>query len=143
MKPTVALILAAALTAGNASAQGGPPAGKPAMGLGKGMMDEKQTVQMRERMKIMQAQMDRIHKTADPAERRKLMQEHMQSMRDGMDMMRGMGGPMMGGKGDGMAMMGDPKQRQDMMERRMDMMQMMMEQMMQHQQHMSPPTPAK
>jgi hypothetical protein len=131
MKSAIALILTAALGAGNALAQGGPPAGKPGMA----MMDmDKQSAQMQERMKTMQVQMDRIHKTTDPAERRKLMQEHMQSMREGMGMMKGMGG----GMGAGM-MGGDPKQRQDMMERRMDMMHMMMEQMMQHQQMSSPP----
>lgn len=33
MKTVLALMLAASLTAGNALAQGGPPAGKPAMGM--------------------------------------------------------------------------------------------------------------
>jgi len=139
MKTAIALMLAGALFAGNALAQGGPPAGKP----GTAMMDDNQMAQMQERMKTMQAQMERLHKTTDPAERRKLIQEHMQSMRDGMTMMRGMGGPMMGmmggGKGRGM-MGGDPKQREEMMERRMDMMHMMMEQMMQHQQVSQPPS---
>ncbi|MBM3344092.1 MAG: hypothetical protein FJY56_18555 [Betaproteobacteria bacterium] len=141
MKAAITLLLAAALGAGNALAQGGPPAGKPGMGpgmgMGMGMMDEKHMAQMQEHMKTMRAQMERIHKSTDPAERRKLMQEHMQSMHAGMGMMRGMGGPMMGGKGMGM-MGGDPKHHQQMMERRMDMMHMMMEQMMQHQQHSAP-----
>lgn len=137
MKTAIVLVLTALLLAGNAFAQGGPPAGKPGMA----MMDmNNYTTQIHERMKTMQAQMERIHKTTDPAERRKLMQEHMQSMRDGMGMMRGMGGPMMGG-GTGPGMMSsDLKQRQDMMERRMDMMHMMMDQMMQHHQALQPAT---
>lgn len=138
MKTAIVVMLAGALFAGNTLAQGGPTAGNPGMT----MMDEKHMAHMQERMKIMQAQMERIHKAADPAERRKLMQEHMQSMRDGMNMMRGMGGPMMGGgKGRGM-MGGDPKQREEIMERRMDMMHLMMEQMMHHQQ-LSQPAPAR
>lgn len=43
-------------------------------------MENKQMGQMQERMRQMQEQMDRIHRTNDPNERRKLMQEHMQSM---------------------------------------------------------------
>ena len=50
----------------------------------------------------MQTQMDRVRATADPAERQKLMQEHMASMQEGMKSMRGMGGPTMGMMG------GDP-----------------------------------
>lgn len=115
-------------------------------------MDDKQMAQMQERMKEMQSQMERVYKTKDPDERRKLMLEHMESMNQGMKMMRGMGGGMMmgmmGGKSGGMgSMMGDggkpvmdPKQRQDMMEKRIDMMHMMMEQMMQHQQMMQSPS---
>jgi hypothetical protein len=49
-----------------------------------GMMDEKQT-----------AQMERMRETTDPEERRRLMQEHMQSMREHGHMMHGMGGGMM------------------------------------------------
>ena len=80
MKTAIVLMLSAALFAGNALAQGSPLAGKPGMA----MMDmDKQSAQMQERMKTMQAQMEHIHKITDPAERRKLMQEHMQSMREG------------------------------------------------------------
>lgn len=112
---------------------------------------------MHEQMTKMHGQMEKIHAATDPQERRKLMDEHMQSMREGMKMMRGMGGdamgrkkkcePMMeeGGKGpdkDGMPMGMMMMKRHKMMEDRMDMMQMMMEQMMQHDQ-MLHPMPAK
>jgi len=43
--------------------------------------------QMQQRMQTMQEQMARLHETTDPAERRRLMQEHMQSMHEGMMMM--------------------------------------------------------
>jgi hypothetical protein len=94
----------------------------------------------------MQAQMDKIHKTTDPAERQKLMQAHMQAMQENMKMMRALGGPMMmGGSQHGGMKLGDKKgammggdmmQHHEMMEKRMDMMQMMMEQMMQRDQAM-------
>jgi hypothetical protein len=147
-----ATLVTLALSSPIAPAQDTKPApAKPgAMQPGMGMMDDKMMAQMQERMKLMQAQMERMRKATDAAERRKLMQEHMQTMHEGMNMMRGMGGGMMmgmmggkpGGMGHGMAG-GDPKQRQEMMEKRMDMMQMMMEQMMQHQQMMMQSAPAK
>lgn len=107
--------------------------------------------QMGEHMQKMMEQMDAVHKAVDPAEREKLLQEHMQSMQEGMGMMGGgkRGGMMMGkgmqqgsemmGKrmqqGDGMTGCNDQKKTQhQQMERRMDMMQTMMDQMMQHQQ---------
>lgn len=87
-------------------------------------------------MKKMRAQMDRIMATTDPAERRRLMQEHMVSMRQGMKMMKGMTGcPMMAG---GMKS-GEPGKMEmkpmgmgsmmchQMMEKKMEMMQDMME----------------
>jgi hypothetical protein len=40
-------------------------------------------------MKKMQQEMSQIQKTRDPAERRKLMQEHWKSMMQGMQMMTG------------------------------------------------------
>ena len=145
MKASTLVILIAELLAGNALAQttppekDQPPIAKPSAGA---MNMESNMARMHEQMKKTQALMDRMRKTTDPTERQKLIQDHMQSMREGMSMMQGMGGAMLGGKG-GMGMMGgDPKQRQDMMERRMDMMQMMMDQMMQHQQ-MSQPTQSK
>ncbi|VCJ27879.1 conserved secreted protein [Burkholderia pseudomallei] len=107
----------------------------------------------RRQMQKMMAQMDQIRQTKDPAERQKLMDEHMRTMQDTMQSMHAMGGPMMmdmmgqqqgmggvpshsqsGKRGSGM------NERMEMMERRMDMMQMMMEQMLQQQ---KPPAPAQ
>ena len=107
---------------------------------------------MRENMKKMQEQMQKIHATTDPAERRKLMKEHMQSMQEGMKMMGRMGGGMKGGdmmakakKDQGGSMMEDGggdkggmmggmmMKKHKKMEDRMDMMQMMMEQMIEHE----------
>lgn len=111
-----------------------------------------------ERMKQAQALMAKLRETRDPAERRKLMQQHTQAMRDTMGMMREMKMGMMGcgqgmgmmscgeGKGamggehkmgtmggdQGMGMMGMMPMHQ-MMEERMGMMQMMMEQMFERQ----------
>ncbi len=115
-------------------------------------VDEKSMAQMQDHMKKMQDVMARLQKTTDPAERKKLMDEHTKSMQEGMQMMRGMAGGMMqgmlaGGMMDGSMMGQAPKDgaaksgpmgrgapiSPEMMERRMDMMQMMMEQMMQHQ----------
>jgi hypothetical protein len=123
-----------------------PAQGQPAMG---GMMEK-----MKKHMKKMMQQMDAIHKTDDLEKRDKLLQEHMQSMREGMQMMRGMGGGMMKGmmgeggggmmKGGGMTQSdskspGDDKDmRHRTMEQRLDMMQMMMEQMMQHREAEQP-----
>jgi hypothetical protein len=93
--------------------------------------------------------MNRIQQTTDPKERQKLLQEHMQTMREQMKDMRAMGGGMMMGmmgqeKGKGMhdGTMMDPKSRGKMMQDRMDMMQMMMEQMME-QMEMQAPAPSK
>ena len=107
--------------------------------------DDKSVAQMQEHMKKMQGIMARMQKTADPADRQKLMTEHTQAMREGMKTMRGMSGTMHGmmsggmtgqapkeGAGSGMGGGAGPMSP-EMMERRMDMMQMMMEQMMQHQ----------
>jgi hypothetical protein len=108
------------------------PAKAPAAEAGK-------TVQkMQENVKKMQGQLDRIAKTKDEMARQKLLQEHMQTMRENMIASMGMMGgmmdcPMMSG---GMGMMGEGGMAPDammnhmqMMEKRMDMMQMMMEQM--------------
>jgi|SRR5579859_146381 len=103
---------------------------------------------MQEQMTKMHGQMEKIHATTDPQERRKLMDEHMQSMREGMKMMRGMGGDAMGGKKKGEPMMeeggkgmdkdGMPmgmmmRKRHKMMDDRLDAMQKMMEQMLEHE----------
>ncbi len=88
-------------------------------GMSGGMMENMQI-----HMKEMMQQMQELHKTRDPDKRDLLLEEHMQTMREGMKMMQGMGGGMMGG---------DMPGRMDMMEQRIEMMQMMMDQMMQSQ----------
>ncbi|OGS92851.1 MAG: hypothetical protein A3K04_06045 [Gallionellales bacterium RBG_16_56_9] len=121
---------------------------------GSGVADA-QMGKAQERMKQAQALMAKIREAKDPAERRRLMQEHTQALRDTMGMMREMKMGMMGGcqgmgmmscgqgKGamggehmmgpmggdQGMGMMG----MHQMMEERMGMMQMMMEQMFERQ----------
>jgi hypothetical protein len=140
----ISAIVACALSAPIVSAQERPAPARPAMNMDMDMS------RLQEKMKAMQAQMDRIHRTTDAKERQRLMQEHMQAMQENMKAMRGMGGPtmgMMGGKpgAKGPGMMdggqmapsmteGDMNKRQDMLEQRTDMMQMMMEQMMQRDQ---------
>ncbi len=131
MKPARALVAALALTlaGGTAAAQGSPskaesqdahhPASSSRPAAGTPKMDL---------MQKMQGQMQRIRETKDPAERRKLMDEHQKSMQEGMNMMHGMMG---GGKPAAGGM--KPEARMGMMEQRMDMMQMMMEQMMQRE----------
>jgi len=107
---------------------------------GSGVADA-QMGKVQERMKQAQALMGKLRDTKDPAERKKLMQQHTQAMRDTMGMMRGMKMDMMGG-GQGMGMMGQGKGQaqtggmmdmHQMMEERMGMMQMMMEQMFERQ----------
>jgi len=74
----------------------------------------------------MQQMMDQAGKTSDPAERHKLMQDHMDMMHKQMRSMHGM-------------MSQEPGKKQEnmqMLQNRMDMMQMMMEQMMAQQQMM-------
>ena len=126
----VAAIVACALAAPIVAAQEKSAPATPAMSMDM----DKQMPQMLENMKKMQTQMEKIRKTTDSKERRKLLQEHMQAMQVGMNLMQSVGGPMM------MRMLGDkpgtsdPKQQQEMMAWRMDMMQMMMEQVIQHDQ---------
>lgn len=107
------------------------------------MAGEKKMEKMQEQMKKMREQMEKINAATDPKERQKLMEGHMQSMRDGMKTMREMRGGkmgMMGKKKEGEPMMkegGKEKEgmqmgmmmmkRHKMMEDRLDMMQMMME----------------
>jgi len=71
---------------------------------------------MQERYRLMQEQMQKIRQTKDPAERRRLMQEHWMTVHEGAGMMGGgwgmgpggygMGAGMMGGYGMGPGMMG-------------------------------------
>ncbi len=121
-----------------------------------------QTIQkMQANTKRMQSQLEQMAKSKDPAQRQKLLQEHMQTMQENMmagksmmggmmdcpmmkDGMMGGGMGMMGGKG-GMGMMGGDDmmaKRMEMMEKRMDMMQMMMQTNMGKPQG-SPEMPAK
>ena len=108
---------------------------------------DKSVQAMKENTKKMQAQLDKIGRAKNPQERQRLLQEHMQTMRENMMIGKGMMSgmmdcPMMGGgmmgegmMGGGMGMMGGgtapdaTMNRMNMMEKRMDMMQMMMEQM--------------
>lgn len=96
---------------------------------------------MQAAMTKMQEQMQKIRATTDPAERQKLMLEHVSMMRNAMGTMMKMGGPgtgMMPGGGrmggpSAAPAPGDVPGRMGMMEQRMGMMQVMMDQMMQHQ----------
>jgi hypothetical protein len=129
------------------TAAGSPPAAAPAPAPPKVAPADEASKQLTKAQALMQ----RIEQTRDPAEQKRLMQEHLQAMREGMGMMRGMGamggmggggaGMMMGqgpaGGGKGMSgdkaggMMGcDMMAGHAMMEKRMDMMQQMMEQML-------------
>lgn len=85
-------------------------------GMGMGMMDMN-------RMQEMHKMMERIEQSDDPAEKQRLMQEHMDEMHKMMSDMHGM-------MGKGMS--GSAPDRQQATEKRMDMMQGMMEQMMEH-----------
>jgi hypothetical protein len=73
------------------------PAAKAAKAPAKPKVDDKAAAQMQDHMKKMQDIMARLQKTTDPAERKKLMDEHTKVMQEGMQMMRGMGGGMMSG----------------------------------------------
>ncbi len=107
--------------------------------------------QMKQNTDKLRAQMDKILKTRDPAERRKLMQEHMLTLRASLKTVAGamgggrgsggiMGSGMMGGDMMDCPMMGNMMggdgaanqaitDRLNQMEKRLDMMQMMIEQM--------------
>ena len=90
---------------GKAAQQPAAPA-KPAMN----MDADKDGAKTQANMDKMKQQMDQIATTTEPKERQKLMQEHMQTMKDSMKSMGGMGGPKMKGKGEhGGMMMGNKK----------------------------------
>lgn len=124
--------------------QGGTPAVKSTSD--KAVSSDVADAQMakaQERMKQAQALMAKLRESKDLVERKRLMQQHMQAMRDTMGMMRGMRMGMMGG-GQGMGMMGGGQGKgpaktggmmpmHQMMEDRMEMMQMMMEQIFERQ----------
>jgi len=135
----VAFLILGSPSAAFAQAPAQPATPAPQTAPGGPMMGG--TQQMQDAMKKMQEQMAKIRATSDPAERQKLMFEHMSTMRDAMGTMMKMGGPgtgmmpgggMMGGSSAAPAP-GDVPGRMGMMEQRMGMMQMMMDQMMQHQ----------
>lgn len=94
--------------------------------------------QLEARVHEMRRLMDRVRNTADPAERQRLMDEHMRAMHDGMAMMGRMMGGSRGGtacggerrRNDDECQMREMQRRQGMMDERLDMMQMLMEQMM-------------
>ena len=123
------LILAVSLSMAYADDRHHPDKGeqgaKPAMSQGMGMMDMGH-------MQDMQQKMNRIHRTEDPVERQRLMQEHMDEMHKMMGDMHSM----MGQSCSGGLMGSDPKgdmsiaQCQEVMGKRMDMMQGMQEQML-------------
>jgi len=105
------------------------------MGQGMEMMDMEK---MHRRMQEMQEIMAKTNESVKPRERQRLMQEHMKKMHEMMANMRGMMGPGMmmqssdvDGKKAIKQMDGLPmQQRLEMMGQRVDMMQVMMEQMM-------------
>lgn len=105
------------------------------MGMQEGMMAEGGMMNhdaMQERMQAMRQTMKKIHDTQDPAERQRLMQEHMHQMRNAMGAMSGMGG-----RHDGMRQNMenmDGERCQQMMKMHSEMMQGMMEQMDAHMQ---------
>lgn len=123
-----------------------------------------QTIQkMQANTKRMQSQLEQMAKSKDPAQRQKLLQEHMQTMQENMmagksmmggmmdcPMMKdgmmggGMGMGMMGGKGGmmGQGMQGGMAGQDDMMTKRMDMMEKRMD-MMQMNMGMPPGSPEK
>ena len=90
---------------------GSAPESKSSSSAGDSSVADMQMGKAQERMKQAQALMAKLRETRDPAERRKLMQQHTQAMRDTMGMMS----------------------MHQMMEERMEMMQMMMEQMFERQ----------
>lgn len=104
---------------------------------------------MQNRMQAMHETMAKIRATKDPAERQRLMQEHVQAMHSGMAMMDGMGGSA-GRQGDAAARCGEGdlacrmnqmQTQHGAMAERMGMMQQMMQQMMDHmmQREAAPP----
>ena len=80
-------------------------AGRTSWPVPKGLTPDQYAQQMREQMKTMQEQMNKIAQTSDPQERQRLMQEHWQSMYQNMQTMRGMGWMWSGGSMIGPGMM--------------------------------------
>ena len=133
MKTAAASVLVALVLSATGCAQI-PPPGHPGRMAGPGPRGG-MPMATEQQMQKMQDEMRRIRATTDPAERRRLMDEHMKSMQQMMPMMSQMGGMgAMGGMGGGPGPgPGNPEQRMQMMEMRMDMMHKMMDQMLQHE----------
>lgn len=99
------------------------------------MHNTQQMEQIQAQMAAMRALMVQMHNTQDPAERQRLMAEHMQSMQHGMAMM---GHMMMPGTGpatrcaenDEQCRLREMQNHTMMLEQRLQLMQQMMEQMM-------------
>ena len=88
--------------------QGSAPESKSSSSAGDSSVADMQMGKAQERMKEAQAFMAKLRETKDPAERRKLMQQHTQAMRDTMGMMREMKMGAMGcGQGKGMMSCGE------------------------------------
>lgn len=112
-----------------------------------GQFDEKRMKmhndQMEKHMKDMQALMDKLHVTKDPAERRRLLDQHRKEMNELMREMRGsredmVMGMMGGGPRHGGPMPEGEKLRQHLIEKRLDMMDNAMEMMMRRDEMMHP-----
>ncbi len=138
-----ALLLASSLSVAYAQTPGQRPMTPPSQAPQGGQMMGGGMQGMQNTMGKMQEQMAKIRSTSDPAERQKLMLEHMSAMREAMGTMMKTGGPGTGMMPGGGMMAGSAAPpasevpgRMGMMEQRMGMMQMMMDQMIQHQQMM-------
>ncbi len=107
-----------------------PPTPASAVQRQSSTADNERLEQMQARMKLLQEQMRRIREAKTPAERSKLLREHMHTMLEQMRAMRSMGGSMMSGMMGGGNTTATPAERHQWMQDRLDMMQMMMEQMM-------------
>jgi hypothetical protein len=99
--------------------------------------DAESAAPMQHSMQHMRELMDRIHATSDPAEQRRLMDEHMRAMHEAMGMMGGMKGMKAGempncSQDDTTCEIRRMQGQHQMMQQRMDMMQGMMGQMMDH-----------
>ena len=85
----------------------------------------------------MRAQMETLRTTTDPAERQRLLADHMKLMQEQMRMMRGTEAPMttaggMAGHDDGGMPATAPRSRARLIEDRLDMLEMVLEQVQAH-----------
>jgi hypothetical protein len=86
---------------------------------------------MHQHMKDMQALMQKIEKTSDPAERQRLLDQHRKAMHDQLDSMVQVRDGM--GTGMGMDKSGNMMECHGRMQAQMDMMTGMMDQLMRHE----------